>query len=45
MEFTHKGEPAGGLCTECIQGVKKLRVMFEMNEQGVLEAMESQVLD
>lgn len=44
MEFTHKGEPAGGLCTACIEGARKMRVVFAMNDRGVLEAVESQVL-
>ena len=44
MEFTHRGKPAGGLCDECIQGVKKIRVVFERNSKGVLTAVESQPL-
>ena len=45
MEFTHKGEPAGGICTECLGDTRKLRVVFERNNEGILEATESQGLD
>ncbi len=45
MEFTHKGEPAGGICTPCLGNSKKLRVLFEMNGEKILEASESQGLD
>ena len=45
MEFTHKGLPAGGICTQCLGDSKKLRVVFEMNQERVLEATESQGLD
>lgn len=45
MEFTHKGKPAGGICTECLGDSRKLRVLFEINDEKILEASESQGLD
>lgn len=44
IEFTHGGKPAGGLCHECIDGVKKLRVVFELDASNILQATESQIL-
>jgi hypothetical protein len=45
LEFTHKGKPAGGICTTCVGDSQKIRVLFKKNQEGVLEAIESQGLD
>ena len=42
LTVTHKGEPAGGLCEKCIQGAVKLRVVFELDANGIYEIAESQ---
>ena len=45
LTFEQKGEPAGGICTGCLGDSKKVRVLFEMNQDKILEASESQGLD
>ena len=40
MEFVHDGEPAGGICGQCLVDAKKIKVIFEINDDGVLAPIE-----
>lgn len=40
LEFTHKGEPAGGICDLCLEEEPVIRVLFKLNKEGIYEAEE-----
>ena len=45
IRFTHKGKPVGGICEACLGTSTKVKVIFEMNEQGLLWSTELIQLD
>ena len=36
LEFTHKGEPAGGICENCLSDEGAVRVLFKIGGGGIL---------
>lgn len=44
LEFTHKGEAAGGICGPCLGTATKLRVILQKNEEGIFFAEELQTM-
>lgn len=35
LVFEHKGEPAGGICENCIADEPAVRVLFKKKERGI----------
>jgi hypothetical protein len=45
LEFTHKGEPAGAICDQCVQSAQTLRILFKKNDRGLFEPEELVVIN
>jgi hypothetical protein len=45
LEFAHKGEPAGGVCENCLNQTTKIRILFEQDENGIFLPIELVQLD
>jgi len=45
LEFTHKGEPAGGFCDVCIGNAPAVRVLFKRGDDGQFFPIEMSGLD
>lgn len=45
LAFEHKGEPAGGICENCLNQTSKIRVLFEKNSDGIFQPLELVQLD
>lgn len=40
LEFTHKGDPAGGICENCLTNAGKIRIVMDLDEDGRYEPVE-----
>ena len=45
LEVTHKGEPAGGICDNCLNDAHKVRVLLQQGSNGIFVPEELSVLD
>lgn len=45
LEFSHQGNPAGGICENCQQNIKGIKVVFDRNAENILRPMEVVLLE
>jgi len=45
LELMHKGQPAGGVCENCLNNAGKVRLLLQQNSDGIYVPEELSVLD